>query len=271
MAAKARRTFRVFEAGMGSVPEGLLLQVHRSAQRRQRRSFKGADVAAVDLNELISRMVKRGARGSNNVALILDCTINALRKLKPNSQSVIFGSYVMNNMDYPHVVKGEFTDAKDVFFNSALRALRPGGRLVLVNDKANMIDMLNDMKRLQISAFLRGISDRRLVDSASQSIRLRSTEEGRLKVMSHYLKVGPEFNRTVERMIKEGKLESYDDYARPVAIVIKKPSGRRNKKAEKNLAYDENDAMTNRVILQAYALKEAIEAGGAPKHIVFGI
>jgi hypothetical protein len=117
--------FRVFEAGTGSTPLTLIKKAQRTLQRGKNRFFVGVD-ERLNLDETLHRAgIKKSPK---NLSLAQQCAIDALLRTNPESQHVVFGSYLVNNLNRSHescFIRG--LPCEKAIFVAAEHALRRGG------------------------------------------------------------------------------------------------------------------------------------------------
>jgi len=144
-----RKPFQVMEVGCGDVPLGLVRKAQRSLEKgKSHRQFVGVD-KKLDLDKLFKRAGIKEL--PSNLRLVESCAAKALSGLEPESQNVIFGSYLLNMLADKEscIHPGYSCDA--VLLGMAVRALKPDGRMVFVQDKPGALDrameaMHNGMK-----------------------------------------------------------------------------------------------------------------------------
>jgi len=109
------------------------------------------------------------------------------------------------------------------FFIAAKRALKPGGRLVLVQDKA-LIDHCSEIAQAVGMGFHSiEISDEKAGKSPARFIRKRATPARRAVRMRLYAREQPEsFFLTLSRLQSKQALKTPDEYARPTLMFFRK-------------------------------------------------
>jgi len=225
---KQRPPFVVFEAGPGRKPVGLMLKAARKRGGRQK-FFIGADkrIAAGPLLRLDRALWwKFGLKKlPKNAALAVDCASRMLMGTRPGSLSVVFGSYFFNNLPQraSHCVPTH--TCEEVFINSAIDALKPGGRIILVQDKFALPTYRNVAQSFGLGFYTKEIPDDTAKKSPSRAIRMRATPKKRLNVLREYQKEpgGSSDPAEVARLVREGLIASEAEFAKPVIISMKKP------------------------------------------------
>jgi hypothetical protein len=219
---KQKKPFVVIEAGCGTRPTGLVRKAQRSlAIGKTHRRFVGID-EKIDLAALLRKMrIKELPR---NLKLIEECAIKALRKLEPGSQDVIFASYLLNVLSHHQSCINPMLSCEAMFLGAARKALRIGGRMVIIQDKRHTAIIAEQAESNGMEAHIVELSKSQLKKSAAQWIRARATKWRRRKRMKKYSKqVSREgLNLLVEEAIKKGIIKNRDEYSRPNVLILKK-------------------------------------------------
>lgn len=222
---------RAFEAGMGRQPAALIKKARRSAKTRKGRQFVGVD-EEVNLNIIIRQ--KLGLL-PKNLRLVQNCAIKELLSLPAGSRDLIFGSFIVNVLGTKKASCAVPPLPCDkAFFMAAERALRPGGRLILVQDKDELKFMQEVAHNLGLELHQIPISDEKARKSESWAIRKRSTPETRIAHLNEDL---VEWGMTPERYLSSkkarvAKITSIEEADRPTIFLFRKPKTPREKVRE---------------------------------------
>ena len=162
--------------------------------------------------------------------------MHAVEALRPESQGVITGTYIMNFLwSRPAELDGVRMTADRAFFHLATEKIKPGGRIVIVQDKGNIREYkaIAAENRLEFRAI--EISDARALKSASHAIRRRATPKRRLFHMTkQYYPTGHPDSEHVRSHVRAGIVSSPQDYARPTVFIMRKPKPREKTKQKKS-------------------------------------
>jgi hypothetical protein len=223
---KQKSAFNVFEIGMGREPLTLIRKAQRSILKKKNRVFVGTD-KELNLNE--SLRIAGIKKLPKNLTLVQQCAIDALMKANPESQHVIFGSYLVNNLSKTHsscFIRG--LACEKAIFVAAEKALKPGGRLILVQDR----DMSHFMDEAAFNLGLRlhaiPLTDAQIAKSESWAIQMRGTKEKRIE----YIRDSGISLRELEADAQHRKLKSVDELARPTIFILGKPREGQQKRIE---------------------------------------
>ena len=216
-ALKKASAFNVFEIGAGREPLALIRKAQRSIQRKKNRVFVGAD-KALNLSETIRLAGIKNL--PKNITLAQKCAIGALLKAKPESQHVIFGSYLVNMLS--RNTRSCFIpslECEKAIFVAAEKALRPGGRIILIQDRDIENFMREAAYNLGLELHFIPLTDRQLQSSESWAIQMRSNREKRME----YLKESKIPMGDFKAGARSLKLGAVDECARPTAFILRKP------------------------------------------------
>jgi len=217
-----RRPFAVLEVGCGKVPTGLLGKAKNSVERgKTHRVFFGVD-KGLDVGRLLKKA--RVKKLPENLFLAKGCAIRVLKDVKPGSLDIIFGSYLVNTLSANAASCAlEGYTCESAFFQLAGRALKPGGRLVLVQDKANVPFLRNYAASFGAGFHSIEIPDNVARNSPAKYIKWKSSPELRRKRVREYVKRGEVTQGEVDEMVRHGAVENLQDFAKPTIIIIRKP------------------------------------------------
>ena len=217
---KIKRHLKVFEAGCGKIPVGLVRQAIKAERRGLRqRSFTGADIKGFNLDRALEKL--RVSKKPANLKIMQACAIETLRKLEPESQHIIFGSYFLNYIT-GHGRPDTMLLNAGKFVSAAKRALVPGGRMVFVLD--NMTSLLAEdlATRYEMFFYKRVLSDEEAKKSPAKFIRQRATPEGRAKIIRRWVQTG-ELTAFQIRCAMEEQSLSMGELAKPTIYTLRKP------------------------------------------------
>ncbi len=216
--SKKKKTFRVFEAGSGANPKGLFLQAKKASGRGKKRHFVGVDIARLSLTAVLKKLLKRS--DYKNLKLVRKCAVEAVKKLKPESQDIIFSSYLLNELSYKTDTRG--ISLNRVFLKEAKKALKPGGRIVLVQDKGTISIYREIANELGLDFHSIPLSDKAAKKSNAEYIRLRSDHAKREAFLNSYLSQGlPPADLMFLRL--SGAINSQTDFLKPTIMILRKP------------------------------------------------
>ncbi len=218
--AKKKEPFRVFEAGAGIIPTALVKQAARSAKQGRKREFTGIDLHLGPkwLSLLLAGKFKMPA----GLELKRGDAIKALQATKGKSQNIVFASYLLNNIDRKMANK---------FFRAARRVLKPGGRIVLIQDMSDVFWVRHDARKLGWRTAVFKVPDSKLKSSPARALRERSSPSKRKKLLTHYRKRDPaKTERAIVQALEMGSIGSVEEYVAPVAILMQKPREKPKKK-----------------------------------------
>jgi SAM-dependent methyltransferase len=208
------RAFRVFEGGIGKVPVDLVRLAKKSLNKGKRREFIGID-REIDVNALIKRA--RLSKPLSNLKLGVSCATHALLALPKESTDLVYGSYLVNNLDHreascalPQLSCG------GAFFAAAHRALRPGGRLILVQDKSEVVNLRRVAENFDLRLHAIRIPDEKAAKSSSWAIRMRSSSKKRAKYNKKY-------DRKITQAQRAEGISSLDELSQPTIFILRKP------------------------------------------------
>jgi len=210
------------EVGCGPVPVGLLGKAQRSVKMgKTHRAFFGVD-KSLDVEKLLKKAKVK--RLPENLFLSRNCAIRALKGIVPESMDIIFGSYLWNSLARDRAscaLEGRTCEA--AFFELAGRALKPGGRLVLVQDKGHVPYLRSCASAFGACFHSVEIPDEAAKKSPAKFIRWKSTLELRQERVSEYIKKKSTAKGELEKLVRRGVVKDMQDAAKPTIIIMRKP------------------------------------------------
>jgi hypothetical protein len=213
----SKKPFLIFEAGVGESPEVIAQRAKESLKKRRNRKFIGVD-EQLNLDEVVSKKLK----GIKNLELRQSCAIKELLKTPAGSQDIVFASYLTNNLaERNESCNFQGYSCRKAFFIAAEKALRPGGRLILIQDKITAEDIKHTAKELGLEFHIKLIPDEKAINSKSEAVRVRSTPEKRTAFMKERFS-----DWDLERFLpfwKKDGITSVEDTAKPTIFILKKP------------------------------------------------
>jgi len=214
-----KKPFMIFEAGSGKVPIPLLRKSLKATRKRKEIKFTGVD-EKLNLDLLLRKT--RLKTQPKNLRLVQNCAIKELLKIPKESQHVIFGSYLVNNLGETSSCTVPQLPCNRAFFVAAERALRPGGRIILVQDKNSIPLMKEAGHNLGFDLHMIAISDERAKKSKSWAIRKRSTPEKRVEYLQKHYPKKENISRVIDSSRKYG-INSLEELARPTIFILRRP------------------------------------------------
>jgi hypothetical protein len=217
------RPFRIFEGGVGRSPVGLLRKAARSEQRGLRkRVFVATDIETIDLQGALKKASLR--KKPPNLTIRKQNSLNALAGLRPESQDLVVECFLLNNL---HQVRDPLTgktgDGAVVFIRLAERALKPGGRIVLVQDNGSTADYqaIAHSMGLEFHAIL--IPEKKALKSSSPAIRARATVQKRQRITTHDAIYNPGTLEMYSALLHQGSIREPHELYIPTIMLLKKP------------------------------------------------
>ncbi len=218
---KTRKSFNVFEAGSGKRPIGLVKQAAKAKKRKLRaRKFEGVDIQKVNLNQLLKKTGHKTI--PTNLKVRQQCAVKTMKMLKPNSQHLIFSSYLLNVLTAHQPSKNPLPTFVE-FFISAKRALKPGGRLVLVQDRVSILLIKKLAENVGLTFFKKALSDTESAKSPAKFIRLRSTPQKRTRMIKKELESGRTQVFELAVIMNDAKVASPEQLFEPTILIMQKP------------------------------------------------
>ena len=209
----------IFDAGCGKYPKGLIAAARRAKETGRNRHFIGID-ERIDLDRIVR---KYGTRGPGNVELAEACAVRALRQQKPGSIDTVTATYLLNNLHEKSCLSPDAHSCSGLFLTFAARALKPGGRIIIVQDKQNLPVLMEAAKDLGLRFSSIEIPDRLAQKSSSTAVRERSTPVRRLKYLMGSLRGWGLTIEDVRAQMKEQGIKAVSGYMKPVAMIMTKP------------------------------------------------
>jgi|GEM_PF-1538850 len=216
------KRLKVFEAGAGKGLRAVLRKAYSSEIKRKGREFIVVD-EKINKKPLMLDVLIRRALGKmpKNVQIAETCATKLLLQTVPNSQDLIFASYLTNNLKSEGFSCVSPNNCRTAFLLAAKRALTPGGRLVLVQDKVAVpyYEQIGQSMGLQVHSIT--IPPAKALKSDSEHIRLRATPKKRIKFMKEHYRLDPNSD-LVQAWIKRGIIKEPEEFAQPTIISLRK-------------------------------------------------
>ena len=211
---KPKKPFSIVELGPGNLPIDLIKAADKSLNTgKKHRVFTGIDEGFINLSRAYEKArVKTNLR--NLKLWHFSDALNIMAHAPPNSQHVIFASYLFNNLAHRARVKGKTTSAPP--FNLLMffieRALKSGGRFIMIQNRVAVESIQKNMIALKSElrfSTTREISDEQMRNANAECLKLRATPQARAKLANQILR-------------ETGKRHTEEEL-RPVIIIFRKP------------------------------------------------
>ncbi len=224
---KSRRRFArkdpltVFDAGAGELPEWSLHQAIRSKNRRLRpRQFTAVDKKPTTLYR---HLITKGIKKPQNLRVFNGDAVDAIERLPPNSQHVIVASFLLNNLSWQETRREhDHEPLQDRFIRLAKKALKPNGRLVVVDCKGATPQVKASAERCGFEFHAKPISESDASKARSWAIQKRATAVQKVNEVQSYVQDGTLTLQTLMKLMRQGVIETYPDYATPTIMLLKK-------------------------------------------------
>ncbi|MCX6803392.1 MAG: hypothetical protein NTY48_02355, partial [Candidatus Diapherotrites archaeon] len=138
------------------------------------------------------------------------------------SQHVIFGSYLLNSLPKEDscLLKGVPCDR--TFCIAAEKALAPGGRLILVQDKLQEKFLQEIAGKLGLKIHAITIADEQAIKSKSPAVRMRSSPQKRIKfTKSELARMHLDTGKYLKGLKKLG-IHNIEEATRPTIFLLRK-------------------------------------------------
>lgn len=212
---KKVRQINIVDAGSDRRPSALVKRAIESNEKKRGRFFTAIEKIAFEHEELKRELGITHL--PQNVALLNKDALIQIKKFKPKSQNIIFASYLLNNIIGR---KGGLLDTIN-FIHYSMRALKPNGRLILIQDRIAVEDYRSIAKTLGLKTHIIPMTDKQAQEANAWAIEMRSTPKKRV---SYITGQGKEHTIEYYRELAEKKgYKEPDELVRPVIIIIKKP------------------------------------------------
>ena len=213
-----KKAFRVFEAGAGEVPFGIVGQAIKADRRGLNREFIAVDTA-LNTNETLRQ---RGLRKApKNLKLVKNCAVAEMKKLPKASQDIVFASFFLNN--YCRKEGKEKWNMRFLeYLMDAKRALKPNGRIIIIQNHVGAENYANLAIQAGLKATILKLPLEMIERSTAENIEKRATLMGRRKTVKR--DVGDDFlyfQKLVD-FAKKHNLKDVSDGFWPAAIIIRK-------------------------------------------------
>lgn len=253
------KPFVVFEAGCGREPKGLFRQARKARREgKDHRLFIGSDR---NLGKLWGRFQnwenRLRRRKLTNIRVTDNCSIRELAIFPAESIDVIFESYVLNSLGKESSCLAPGMHCGEVFFRAAKRALAPGGRLVMVQNKPDIAFIKDLAGHFGFSFAAFEIPDNVARKSPAKWIRKRATLKRRTERINSDIRDGDLTEAQITKEIKSGKIKSRDEYTKPTLMVLRKS----RKRSDAKELFDMLDEMPPEAALLLDAVLSAMGQG----------
>jgi hypothetical protein len=226
---KGKRPFRVFVAGFEK-PGPIVARAKQALREGKNRSFIGADPKPkrFDLNALL---IKAGIKKiPSNATLIEGCAVKALNQLAKGSQDVVFGGFVFHYLflkpgceSYHERCTKKGQPCGDAFVKAAKRALKPGGRIILVQDWIILpaIDLAAQVTDMHFHAFF--VPEEWVKRSKSKHLKDRANPRKSAKWIQNALDRNEITQEQVDAFMAKMGTNDKSKLRRPVVAILRKP------------------------------------------------
>jgi len=212
------KRLKVFEAGAGRVPNGIIMQALRAQKKRVGRTFLATDL------ELRAEEVlrKQGANAPlHNLKLIRGCSFAELKKAPSASMDLIFDSFFVLSISIQRPPAQRMQTIVE-YLTEAKRVLKPRGRIISIQGFFNANTVAQVAKSVGLRAHIVRLTPKQLASSSSEAIPLRSTQEKRKQIAQEDIVRNPFVKPYVDEWMKKNKVTDVSETNYPVAIVIRK-------------------------------------------------
>lgn len=218
MGRLARKPFNVFEAGHGRKPAGLVEQAKKANTQGRPRKFTGVDLEKTELEGLLTEKQAELLKRAGTLHLIQGNAVEELRKLKPESQDLIFDSHTFHHFSLQE---------SQEYLRLAREKLKKGGHLVMVNSIIIAEEMKENARKYGFEFHYYKLSEEKAKASPSESIRELATDSDRVKKLQEILQRFPYDNVAAEyayvKAKQQGLIKTPQDSLMQVVFMLKKP------------------------------------------------
>ncbi|MFA6065313.1 MAG: class I SAM-dependent methyltransferase [archaeon] len=217
---KRKPKFMVFEGGCSPFPYALVekaLKAEKSPHLKHR-EFLGVDKESVDLNATLMRI---GGKKPRSLKVQQADIFRALESLKPNSQHVIFSSYLINNL-------GAGLDAyarlqlQTEFLKKCKDALVPGGRIIVIDNKQGLANHKIYADHLGLELHTIEMKDSQAMNSPHEAIRDRSNPMLRQWMFENAVNKKGLAQAQIQSFIDMGIVKEPAEMFTPIIYIFKK-------------------------------------------------
>jgi len=173
--------------------------------------------------------------------------MDTVSRLPPESKHLIVSSYFLNCMIQKAGSMSEQAAWINHFVAMAKRALKPGGRLVLVQDKGTVPEYEQFTKRNGMDFFVRPLSEIHAKRAHSWAIRSRATKSRKNKKLMEYYTIGLT-TRKLNALIQQGVITSNSDYVTPTLMILRKPRPSKIVKSDLTVLTPEENGIVARIL-----------------------
>ncbi|MFA6065303.1 MAG: hypothetical protein WC746_05665 [archaeon] len=212
------KRLKVFEAGAGKHPNGIVNQALRSQKKRGGRTFLASDL---ELREEETLRRHSLSTSPENLKLVKGCSFAELKKAPSASMNLIFDSFFVLDISINRHPSQRMQTVAE-YLNEAKRVLTPRGRIISIQGFFNANTVAQVAKSVGLRAHIVRLSPRQLETSSSDAIKLRSTQQKRMQIAIENISRDPFVKPYVEEWMKQNKAKDVSETNYPVAIVIRK-------------------------------------------------
>jgi hypothetical protein len=210
----------VLELGAGHEPHGVIGQAKKALRKRFGRRFEASDEYA----RVESTFRAMGlSKLPHNAKIMKQCSIEHLKNAKPGSFDVIYSSFFIRNQLHQfgnNTTRWESEFVK--FFKLAARAMKPGGRLVLLEEYIDNVKHADLAKRAGLKTHIVEPNEERLSLQDSEWVNMRLLRANRKNYLEHFLGNGTVTQQEVEKTMRAYGLKHPEDIYLPSFLIARK-------------------------------------------------
>jgi hypothetical protein len=146
-----------------------------------------------------------------------------LRNAKPGSFDVIYSSFFIRNHLCQFKKNSKVWEAEFVkFFKLAARAMKPGGRLVLLEEYIDNMQHADFAKQAGLKTHVVKPNEERLSLQDSEWVNMRLVRSSRKKYLDHFLAIGEVTPKQVKKVMEAYGLKHPEDVYLPSFLIARK-------------------------------------------------
>lgn len=212
------KRLELIEVGAGDKPIGIVGQGLRALRKRRGRTFVASDILAKPEETFRALGVKELA----NTSILRECSIQTLKRYKPESKDVIFGAYFLNGLLKFGETRETIGQKISSFFTEVKRVLKKNGRLIIVGDLMTADSYERFGKSIGLKMHRIPISDDTARMAGSEWMNHMSNPSKRLAILLKNVQEGQATRELYETEAKKLGLKSIDELARPFYFIFRK-------------------------------------------------
>jgi len=190
----------------------------KSNRRGLGREFTAVDAALRAEEALRQRGLSKAPKNLNHVC---NCAVDEMKKIQPESQDIVFGSYFLNN--YSMKFGQEKREARAMeYLNEARRILKPHGRIILIQDYCFAESYAKTGQKMGLKVSVVKLPPRMVEASTADYIEMRQNESGRRRLLEIDMQEHPDIVSWVKEFAAKQKLKDPTMAYWPTAIILRK-------------------------------------------------